>query len=210
MRSDSVSSGQNQGTFIEQARRSQIIRAAIETLAELGYAHTSLAQIARRAGISKGVIAYHFAGKDELMSALVADVLRRADDFMRPQVTAAPTLREMLRIAIESNVAFMAENRADLVALLEITRGARKSPGGPSDLQDALSAGVIAASQLLARGQLGGEFRSDFDPQVMAMAIRAAIDSLPPRLARDPQLDLQHIGTELSRLFLFAAGAGEP
>ena len=40
---------------------------AIEVLAELGYAQTSFARIAERAGISKSVISYHFAGKDELL-----------------------------------------------------------------------------------------------------------------------------------------------
>ncbi len=39
-------------TFIEEARRSQIVAAAIETLAELGYGKASMAQIAKRAQIA--------------------------------------------------------------------------------------------------------------------------------------------------------------
>ena len=48
--------GQSRPTFTEAARRIQIIECAIETLATLGYAQASLAHIAKRAGISKGVI----------------------------------------------------------------------------------------------------------------------------------------------------------
>ena len=33
------------------------------------------------------------------------------------------------------------------------------------------------------------------------MTIRAALDAVPPRLARDPDLDLGHYGRELADLF---------
>ena len=57
---------QSRPTFTEAARRTQIIACAIETLATLGYAQASLAHIAQRAGISKGVIVYYFSSKEEL------------------------------------------------------------------------------------------------------------------------------------------------
>jgi AcrR family transcriptional regulator len=51
-------------TFTEEARRTQIVTAAIETIAELGYAQTSFTQIAKRAGLSgTSLISYHFTGK---------------------------------------------------------------------------------------------------------------------------------------------------
>jgi TetR/AcrR family transcriptional regulator, fatty acid metabolism regulator protein len=42
-------------SFVSNARRAQIVEAAIETVAEVGYANASLARIAVRPGISKGV-----------------------------------------------------------------------------------------------------------------------------------------------------------
>ena len=47
-------------TFIEQARRQQIIEATIAAVAEEGYAGASLAKVAERAKISKSVVIYHF------------------------------------------------------------------------------------------------------------------------------------------------------
>jgi AcrR family transcriptional regulator len=38
-------------SFTAQARRAQIVRAAIETIAELGYGQASFARIAERAGL---------------------------------------------------------------------------------------------------------------------------------------------------------------
>ena len=43
-------------SFIAEARREQIIEATIATLDEIGYVNASLAQIAKRAGISTPLI----------------------------------------------------------------------------------------------------------------------------------------------------------
>jgi AcrR family transcriptional regulator len=45
-----------QRSFIEEARRRQIIASAVEVISEVGFGNASLARIAEHAGISKGVI----------------------------------------------------------------------------------------------------------------------------------------------------------
>jgi AcrR family transcriptional regulator len=60
-------------TFTESARRAQIVTAAIEVIAEVGYAKASFSRIAKQAALSStGMISYHFAGKDDLLTACVA------------------------------------------------------------------------------------------------------------------------------------------
>ena len=60
----------------EAARRRQIVDATISTVAEVGYGRASYAQIARQAGLSStGLISYHFAGKADLIQAVVAQVV---------------------------------------------------------------------------------------------------------------------------------------
>ncbi len=73
MRIKNKPDGQNHPTFTGAARRTQIIECAIETLATLGYAQASLAHIAKRAGISKGVIVYYFSSKGKLRSVLLKE-----------------------------------------------------------------------------------------------------------------------------------------
>lgn len=210
MRSDSSPDVQSTSrTFIEEARRAQIVGVAIDTIAEVGYAQASLARIADRAGISKGVIAYHFAGKDDLIAAIVAEVLSRAEQFMRPRISARSGGPAVLREYIESNLAFMGVYRNHLTALVEIARGGRRPDGTTGFDRSSLDAGAAGLAQLLSRFQATGELRADFDPQVMAMAIRAAIDAVPPRLAADPELDVGHHGRELADLFDLATSSGE-
>src|SRR5215472_7621649 len=126
MRSESNSAGRGATrTFTETARRAQIVAAAIDTIAELGYGQASLARIAEAAGTSKGVILYHFGGKDELIRELVAEVVAGGVAYMEPRVDAEPTGAGKLRAYIESNLAFMRENRNHVVAIVEIVLSAR-------------------------------------------------------------------------------------
>ena len=51
-----------------ETRRSQLIEATIEVLAERGYARTTLTDVARKAGISHGLVNFHFQTKDALLA----------------------------------------------------------------------------------------------------------------------------------------------
>jgi AcrR family transcriptional regulator len=50
------------------ARRVQLIEATIETLAHMGYARTTLTAVARRAGLSHGLVNFHFDTKEKLLA----------------------------------------------------------------------------------------------------------------------------------------------
>ena len=60
-------------------RRAQILAAAAELAKEKGAAHISLEAIARRAGVSKGGLLYHFPRKDALIHALVEQHMAKVD-----------------------------------------------------------------------------------------------------------------------------------
>src|SRR5205807_2384288 len=53
----------------EEARRVQLVEVTIDSLAEVGYVGTTLAEIARRAGVSPGLVAHYFDDKDGLLEA---------------------------------------------------------------------------------------------------------------------------------------------
>jgi len=210
MRSEKGTGGQKTGrSFIETARRAQIMAAAIDTIAELGYGQASLARIAETAGTSKGVIIYHFGGKDELVRELVAELSAKGRAYLGPRLEAESAGAGMLRSYIESNLSFVSENRNHVLAVVEIALNARGADGRPLYDFSIREQGVTALRQLLIHFQRTGEFRADFDPDVMAMAIRAALDAVPARLAREPGLDIGRYGRELADLFQAATRPGE-
>jgi TetR/AcrR family fatty acid metabolism transcriptional regulator len=204
MRSEIVSDGQEGRSFIETARRAQLVECAIDAIAELGYANASLAEIARRAGVSKGVISYHFADKRELIQQVIDTVMEKAGAVMLPRIFAEHSAAGMLRAYIESNLEFLDSHRNDIMAVMNIAGGARGDDGKPViDLALTFEPAVRELENLLRSGQERGEFR-EFSTRVMAVTIRNAIDALSPQLAAYPDLDLKIYANELATLFNIA------
>src|SRR5579875_2458427 len=153
MRSDGP--GDNR-TFVTSARRAQIVAAAIDTVAEVGYANASLSRIAVRLGISKGVISYHCAGKDDLIAEIMTQVREQARAYMQPRIEAQTTGPEMLRAYIESNLEFIRDNPNQLRAIVEIVRATIAGANRPFKGNRDLAVHILA--ELLTRFQLAGDF----------------------------------------------------
>ena len=203
-------SGGQKRTFTETARRAQIVSAAIETIAEVGYGQASFAQIARRAGLSStGLISYHFASKDDLIEQVVDEVVTTGQAFMGPRIEAAQGARSKLRAYLLSNLEFMASHWSHIVAVAEILSALPGGPGGqPAPYADWHERGIAQLQDLLREGQRAGEFAS-FSTRVMAVTIRAAIDAVGYQLAADRDFDLKTNARELAALFDRATGSGE-
>src|SRR5580765_3400549 len=73
-------------------RRAELADAALQTLAELGYARTSLREIAQHSGFSHGVLHYYFTDKVDLITHCVtqykAQCVQRYDEIIAVSPTA--------------------------------------------------------------------------------------------------------------------------
>lgn len=188
-------------TFTELARRRQIIVGAVDVLAELGYAGTSLAAIATHLGVSKGILSYHFAGKSDLLQAVVETILADAAESMTVQISAAPTFRDALNRYIRANLDFLSQNRAKAIALVEVLGNARTIPGIPELYAQAQAGAISAAEALFAGGVAAGEFVVP-SPRALAMVLRASIDTVTERMRADDEFDVDLFSTELTDIFV--------
>jgi TetR/AcrR family fatty acid metabolism transcriptional regulator len=200
MRIKDKSDGQNRPSFIEAARRAQIIECAIETIATLGYAQASLAQIARRAGISKGVISYYFSSKEALIEQIVTEMYAAATAFMVPQIAAESTARGMLQAYLRSDIAYIAAHRMQIAAIIEIVRNVRTKDGELRYHPGWEKSDLEGLEAILRQGQEADEFRA-FDLRIMAVTIRGAIDAVGRFLVDHPNRDGEGYAQELVTLF---------
>jgi AcrR family transcriptional regulator len=192
-------------TFIDAARRAQIIQCAIEAIAEQGYMQASVVQIARRAGISRGVISYRYPGKDDLIYDVVTEIYAIAARIMLPAIDAEPTAAGKLSAYIRSNADFIDRHRQHSLALFDIWTSFRTAEGERLDqvlVKHEVPADLVRLDPqwILHEGQQNGEF-CDFAVDAVALALRQSIDGAVLRLSLNPEFDVIGYGAELVPLF---------
>ncbi|WP_188455122.1 TetR/AcrR family transcriptional regulator [Virgibacillus oceani] len=163
-------------SFIAEARREQIIEAAIQTLDEIGYVKASLSQIAKRAGISTALISYHFSDKNDLMNQLLMKLLERFTSYILGKVRQEEAPERKLDTFIMASLAYQGTHHARNTALIEIIFNARTPDNIPyyklgDDDEDQI---MYELQQILRDGQEKGIFGT-FHVEVMANVIQGAI-----------------------------------
>lgn len=73
-----------------EERRQQLVEATISTLARHGYARTTMGEVARVAGLSHGLVNFHFETKEKLLSATLRYLSDEYRENWQSAVEAAP------------------------------------------------------------------------------------------------------------------------
>jgi betaine-aldehyde dehydrogenase len=89
---------------LEDFRRVQLIEVTIDSLAEVGYVGSTLAQIASRADVSPGLVAHYFDDKDGLLEAAFRTLSRRLFAQMDARMRQARTPRGRIQAIIDINL----------------------------------------------------------------------------------------------------------
>ncbi len=190
MRSDSNPNAQKKPSFIEEARRRQIIETAIETIADKGFTHASLAEIARNAGISKGVISYHFTNKEELIEEILLRLVREPAAFVKPRVDAAQGARKKLEAYVTANIEFMRSNRKGYVAFVDLWGSTGASDHRQRFKTDAYEPSRRYITRIIENGLESGEVQPGTkgrpDARAMASVIQSMLDGLMLHWVFDP------------------------
>ncbi|MGC4938482.1 TetR/AcrR family transcriptional regulator [Kribbella sp. DT2] len=179
------------GSFIHSARREQLVRSAIAVIAELGAERASVVRIARHAGVSRGVVAYHFRDLADLHGAVVREVYRLGGEQLHKPVAEAATPREALLTFVADSVDFYTEFPEHIAALSEIFAAARRARDSTEQHQHEADNVVT----MLRAGQAAGQFRA-FDASVMARIVRGVLDSAIAALG-DNTIDVALLRAEL-------------
>lgn len=85
-------------------RREQIVRGLMQAMAEHGYAGATIPKIAKAAGLTPGLIHYHFKSKGEILLALIASLKRGLERRVSARVDERRTAEERLRAYLDALV----------------------------------------------------------------------------------------------------------
>ena len=102
-----------------EARRKQILDAAVQVFARKGFHRATIREIARTAGIAEGTIYNYFENKNDLLTAIVSQ-MGQVTELTRQtaQLAEHATPEEILDFVLRNRFELLKENRAPLQALL--------------------------------------------------------------------------------------------
>ncbi|TWH62928.1 TetR family transcriptional regulator [Rhodococcus rhodochrous J38] len=167
-------------------RRELILSVAQRFLARNGWRSTSLAQIAREAGLTPAGLLHHFESKDQLLHA----VLDARDNDDNARVDRTGDLVEQLR-----KLPKRFEESPELVGMYAVLLIENLEPDAP--LHDRLlgryQAALDAVEAGIRRGQHAGRYRTDVGPAVKAVEIVAFLNGMETSWLLDRSLPLTAI-----------------
>ncbi|MGV8955377.1 MAG: TetR/AcrR family transcriptional regulator [Cypionkella sp.] len=181
-----------------EARPDQVLDAALAVFVEKGFAATKVEDIAKRAGVSKGLVYLYFSSKDALIEGIVARALAPVTDHALINLTQ---FEGDPRVAITMLLTLLCERLADPSALavprLVLSEVARFPAIAAMYRRVVLDKVRPALGALLERGVANGQLRA-IDPE---MAIRSVIGPVVAHVAMSELLGVRPAeGLALDRL----------
>lgn len=166
------------------AKRREILEAALTVISERGYRNSSLQEIADAVGLTKAGVLHYFESREHLL----AEVLRERDEATTGSTPSDLDLIDTLGAAISHNqtVPGLVQLYSRLVVESEATEhaGHEYIRGRYDDIARLLT-------EALAERQAAGTLRPDFDPATLAHVLTAVSDGLQLQWLHDPSLDMR-------------------
>ncbi|MCP4022689.1 MAG: TetR family transcriptional regulator [Desulfobacteraceae bacterium] len=89
---------------MEPIRKKQVVNATLECISEFGFERLTIESVAKKAGISKGVVSYYFKGKEDLIlqsfRAFLEHYNQKAAEAMESKASALKMLESMIDIVV--------------------------------------------------------------------------------------------------------------
>jgi AcrR family transcriptional regulator len=186
----------------KEDRPREITEAAYQAFAEKGYAATRVEEVAKRAGVSKGLMYLYFKTKEDLFKAVIRRVVvPRVDSLMTQSAKTDRSAEEFLRGPFTAFLKKLPGSPVSVVVRLMVSEGWRYPELVEFYWDNVISRGLESVNKLLERGIAAGEFsRSPVSehpqlfiaPAIMAVLWKLVFDAHPLDSNRliDTQIDL--------------------
>lgn len=174
-------------------RAEELVRSAYEVMARQGGHRLSLQDIADEAGVSKGLVLYHFKSKDRLYLTTMRWALVRTADRIRARVTAVDDPRETITALVDAIFVDPERNHRFTLVYLDLIEHAARAPsfGELSMITHEIINGLYA--ELIADGVARGVFAVDDVDEAAAM-VRAYIEGTLVTWLQDDDWHSAHDG----------------
>jgi TetR/AcrR family transcriptional regulator, fatty acid metabolism regulator protein len=159
----------------QEAKRRQIMEAAVRAFARKGYHACRVGEIAEEAGVAYGLVYHYFGSKEEVLEEIFRDtwtqMLARIREVADSGEAAVEQVRKVTALLLRTW-----RRDPDLVRVLvrEVTR----SPEQLKRQIDEIGHAYEALEQIVVNGQKSGEFRDDLDSRLASIVFYGALEEV--------------------------------
>ncbi|HEX7076653.1 MAG TPA: TetR/AcrR family transcriptional regulator [Hyphomicrobiaceae bacterium] len=180
----------------KEQRPEEILNAALEEFIAKGYAGTRLDDVARRAGISKGLVYVYFDTKEDLFEAVIRTFLVPHVEMLQGEIEGSQLSSEaLLRGPVLGLMKKIVNSRVHELVRLLIAEGQRHPDLTAFYYEEVVSRGMSVIRTIIDRGIARGEFREtplrEFPQLVIAPMLMAMVWKL--LMERHRPLDAERI-----------------
>ncbi|MFW5876278.1 MAG: TetR/AcrR family transcriptional regulator [Myxococcota bacterium] len=156
----------------------QIVQAAIRVLARQGYARTSLMDIAREAGMSKGAVHYHFPTKEELMGVVLTTACNAVQQRTLEAWTEGDNPFESLRSSLRELWAARAERSDEAVVVADLLAQSLYDPQLRPQLAEYYRLAATQVHEHLMQNVIAVGMQPKISPEIMPRMLIGLLDGM--------------------------------
>ncbi len=177
--------------------RTRILSAAVRCLADGGIDAVRVARVAQVAGVSSGLVHYHFRTREQLLAEALESSFRIAGDVRTTTKYGTGSALDRLRVKLEESLPFPGRRRREWELWVELWVRAAREPDLRATAATVYEQLHRSLHQLLDEGVQAGLWELD-DPSRLADRVLAMIDGYGLRaLLGDPAMPVQRAFDEL-------------
>ena len=144
----------------KEDRPAEITAAALAAFAENGYAATRVDEVAKRAGVSKGLLYLYFKTKEELFKAVIRSFISPRIDALISNIEASDlSAEEFIRGPFLQFASSIPKSPAKILLKLMVAEGPKHPELIAWYWENVVSRGIDALRTMIQRGVDNGEFR---------------------------------------------------
>jgi TetR/AcrR family fatty acid metabolism transcriptional regulator len=185
----------------------QILEAAVKVFARQGFHQSTVAQIAKEAGVADGTIYLYFKNKDDILVQFFSFRAKQVFESFREEVDRAQTSADKLRNLVRRHLAeFQRDRDGAVVYQVETHQNSRMAEAQIREMSQ-MYRDLIA--EIIEQGQQEGTIRKDLYVGLVKRFIIGAVDEvINTWLHSDGEYDLVSMAEPLVELFI--KGIGSP
>lgn len=165
-----------------------LLQAATVVLAERGYHGATAARVAEVAGVSRGLIHYHFASKDDMLARVLRTSVASSFEAMREHLNRCETADQFARELVAFLRVLVAADPYFVNLMLEGRVASRHRESVRLELQ-ALETEIVATfEQALTRLADRGALGCAIPASGLVPIVTALLDGIGAKIASDPNL----------------------